>query len=368
MAIALFKKLPNKKLHPNFVSLSTEPFAPAKAMMREIAETMHDPDGNFVEQFQTTGFDARTFELFLQAMFTELGYNIARDHDRPDFILSRDGFEVAVEAVTANPRKNAPGHPYQFAPAARTPEEMAAYIRHELPIRLGSPLFSKLNKRYWDLPHVARKPLVLAIQDFHAPGSLMSSSTALSQYLFGIETKWFHDEKGELVVFGSEVDDHIHDLKRIPSGFFMQPGAENITGVLFSNTGTVGKFNRMGQQGRHRSHSIRMFRMGTHYRWDPNATQANAFLYEIPDPKLTETWREGTVFIRNPTALYPLPDEFFGAGAEEDLVDGRIVPTFAERFHPYMSATPSFPSRAPRHLVDMTVQEMFAPILAAFPD
>jgi hypothetical protein len=30
-----------------------------------------DPDGNFIEQFQTTGFDARLWELYLFAMFCE---------------------------------------------------------------------------------------------------------------------------------------------------------------------------------------------------------------------------------------------------------------------------------------------------------
>jgi len=34
-----------------------------------------DTDGNFVEQFQTTAFDACIWELYLFATFTELGYS-----------------------------------------------------------------------------------------------------------------------------------------------------------------------------------------------------------------------------------------------------------------------------------------------------
>ena len=33
-----------------------------------------DVDGNFVQQFQSTGFDARLWELYLYALFTEQGY------------------------------------------------------------------------------------------------------------------------------------------------------------------------------------------------------------------------------------------------------------------------------------------------------
>jgi hypothetical protein len=51
------------------------------------------------------------------------------------------------------------------------------------PIRLGSALYSKLQKRYWDLPHVAGKPLVFAIQDFPEPESLYHRSASLWQDL-----------------------------------------------------------------------------------------------------------------------------------------------------------------------------------------
>ncbi|RWJ58980.1 MAG: hypothetical protein EOR33_31850 [Mesorhizobium sp.] len=66
-------------------------------MIDEIAEKLVDVDGNFVEQFQSTGFDARTFELFLNTMFAEQGHEVVRDYDRPDFLLRRDGIEVFVE-------------------------------------------------------------------------------------------------------------------------------------------------------------------------------------------------------------------------------------------------------------------------------
>ncbi|MFA4839875.1 MAG: glycosaminoglycan attachment protein, partial [Candidatus Neomarinimicrobiota bacterium] len=54
-----------------------------------------------------------------------------------------------------------------------------------MPIRFGSPLYSKLQKRYWDLPHVTGHPLVFAIADFHDDQSMLWSSTSLIDYLYG---------------------------------------------------------------------------------------------------------------------------------------------------------------------------------------
>src|SRR3546814_15734503 len=81
-----------------------------------------DADGNFIEQFQTTGFDPRLWELYLFATFNELGY--ARDSAVavPDFILTGLPGRLAIEANTANPPgRVAPPPPNPTTPAALTP-------------------------------------------------------------------------------------------------------------------------------------------------------------------------------------------------------------------------------------------------------
>lgn len=143
---------PDSDLHPQFLKTRDDPkMAPARATLNEIAATMHDPDGNFVERFQTHGFDARTLEIYLHALFTEGGHTIDRSHDRPDFLLTRDRLTVAVEAVTANPTPGKHYQPYELFPAAgpKTKEEVFQHLKHEVAVKLGSPLYSKLQKRYW---------------------------------------------------------------------------------------------------------------------------------------------------------------------------------------------------------------------------
>lgn len=342
---------PEEALHPQFKNLRDSPhFEPAREMLRKTWGEMHDPDGNFVEQFQTTGFDSRTFELFLYEMFKECGHTIDRSHKYPDFLLKNDGVEAAIEAVTANPSGEAGKiTPYEHEPVPLKGQALMDYFRHEVAIRFGSPLYSKLKKKYWEKPHIKGKPLVFAIETFHAAGSLGLSYSGLSNYLFGVSQTWYHDEKGELVIVGEEVKEHRSGLKVIPSGFFNQPNAENVSAVLFANTGTMAKFNRMGLQAGYAKDTVRMLRYGTCYNWQPNAAKPELFLFEIGNPDDgEETWWEGTVLIKNPNALHKLPDEWLGAGAEDDLVDGKPVATFRPPcFLPYMSWTETFKGDTP---------------------
>jgi hypothetical protein len=335
-------------------------------MMREIYADFDDPDGNFLEQFQTTGFDARTFELYLFALFREQGWAVDRSHPQPDFCLKKSNVDIFVEATTAN--QPGPGiKPYTLATPERPTAELQAYLANEVPIRLGSPLFSKLQKRYWELPHVACHPLIFAIESFHGAGSLSHTSSSLASYLFGIKQHWYHDNKGNLIITPDQIASHRIPGKEIPSGFFFQPDTEHISAVLFSNSGTAPKFNRMGHEGAFRSDGVRMIRYGTCYRDDSNSPLPAPFLYEVGDGEGRETWREGTVLIHNPNAELPIPAGMLGAGAERRLDNGRIVVQVAEPFHPYESLTLNFPGDIPTPRLQKIADQLNAKLTELFP-
>ena len=58
--------VPPDKQHLYFSKLSKEDaFIPAKAVINELMPHFTDIDGNFVEQFQSTGFDSRLWELYI---------------------------------------------------------------------------------------------------------------------------------------------------------------------------------------------------------------------------------------------------------------------------------------------------------------
>lgn len=371
MTVDLFSPLvADELLHPSFRTLRDAPhYAPARGLIRELQTGFVDPDGNFVEQFQTAGFDARTFEFFLYAMFKAAGMEVDRSHHRPDFVLRKGGLEVGVEAVIAAVPSNAGIKPYLALPNPRTPEELEEHRRNSLPIRIGSPLFSKMQKRYWEDDHLKGKPFVIAFEDFHEPGSLGMSSTTLGNYLFGLRQRWYHEADGTLVITGEDVAQHKVGAKEIPSGFFKQPGAENVSGILFANTGTVTKFNRMGQEGDYRSDDVRMIRLGACYRHDPNASMPSGFLYEVGNPdEDSETWSEGTVFFHNPNALHPLPQGWIGASADERLEEGRPLTEFRQPFHPYWSNTQMFPGHASNRVLQRFCDETVRGLRQMYPD
>jgi hypothetical protein len=163
------------KLHPYFKILLEDPGrAPARAIFKEIGPWLAPSDPHFVSEFQFTQFDQRLWELYLWATFRELGFDI-KQPEAPDFLCQGPGVEFTVEATTVNPSKDGP---LAVHPEPKTPEEMREFLAHYMPMKFGSSLTSKLNKKnnagesYWERGETANKPFILAIADFHMPASM----------------------------------------------------------------------------------------------------------------------------------------------------------------------------------------------------
>jgi hypothetical protein len=217
-------------------------------------------------------------------------------------------------------------------------DELLVYLAEELPIRLGSPLYSKLTKDYPSLPHVTGLPFVLALECFSTEDALFLSEDVITTYLYGVRTRGTPREDGPLEILYERVDEHRIGDKVIPSGFFFQEGTESISAVLFSNSGTVAKFGRMAYQGGVRGEVLTMIRRGTRYVHDANAAEPAQFAYEVGTR--WESWGEGLVMIHNPNAARTLPDEVLPDAAHYRLEAGRIT-TVAPPFHAFMSQTVS---------------------------
>jgi hypothetical protein len=331
--------VPAESVHPSFKTLRTmEGSCCARGMLDNIYQSFEDPDGNFVEQFQTTGFDARFFELYLFAYFSRSGYEIDRSHPNPDFLITRDGLTVAVEATTVNPPTSGVLKDYGKTIADLSPQEMREYMRNELPIRFGSPLFSKLSKRYWDLPHCRAKPFVLAIEAFHDSDALGRPDNALMAYAFGITTTGSWDDDGILNIATAEIEEHSLGPKTIPSNFFAQPDAEHVSAIVFTNSGTQAKFSRMGYHHGIDCDEVEITRWGFCYTPDLNAIDPTFFSYNLDEPPLVESWGQGLVVMHNPRCHHPLPRDFFVDAIPAYVDDGQIA-TEHRSWHPYTSKT-----------------------------
>ena len=296
-----------EKLHPYFRYLVEEPrFEAARNLIEEIIYTFTDPDGNFIRDFQTSGFDSRLWEIFLYVYLHESGFKIDRSFNAPDYVVERFNQIICIEAVTVNPSRHK-----QDLPEPTSQEELDERLRHYMPIKFGSPLYSKLNKKYWEKEHVCGKPLVIAIHDYHQTGSMVWSRTALSDYLYAKRIRLTKDSNGNSSIVKEDIDFHEYEGKRIPSGFFKLPETENISAVLFTNSATITKFNRMGKLAGLGSQAIKMIRVGKLFDPDPEAFEPVPFSIDIDHPSYRETWSESIVMFHNPNALYPVEPALF---------------------------------------------------------
>jgi hypothetical protein len=327
-----------KRLNKTFESVSRSlGYSPAREIIAAMMYYFEDPDGNFVEQFQTTGFDARVWELYLFAALHELGFAFDRSFTAPDYLCNGLNGRFFVEAVTVNPTLlNGVG--IECGPP-QDRVEFQHYVEEYLPIKFGSALYSKLKRRYWELPHVAGSPIVLAIQDFHFPHSMAWSEPYIAPYLYGKRYTAKQDEAGTLVVEPKTVSQHSWGDKVIPSGFFFQPGAEHISAVLTNSQGTLSKFNRLGFIAGFGSRFVEMTRVGTHYVHDPNAARSAPFTQQVHSTAFSETWVEGMNVYHNPKAMVPLPPQMLPTAAHHRLTDTGMLGSVIPEFHPFGSET-----------------------------
>jgi hypothetical protein len=329
------QRAPDTKLNPRFRRLADEEdYSAAKSLVRELMHWHEDVDGNFVEQFQTTGFDARMWELYLFATLAEAGLQVEHPRPAPDILAKGIHGEFTIEATTINPTTGSSDTP----PIPTNAADMAAYIRHYLPIRYAGPLTTKLAKKYWTRDAARGKPLVLAIQDFHAPLSMTYSYPALPMYLYGVTHTPHRDSARRLIIEATPIANHRWGTKDVPSGFFSLPDAENVSAVVFNNSGTLNKFNRMGVGAGFGAANITLIRRGT--LWDPNPDSSTPTPFEeVIGEGNPETWVEGMDVFHNPNALYPFDTEHLAGAAHHRIRPDLQIETFCRGRKPMTSGT-----------------------------
>lgn len=329
------------KLNPNFRRMTNEEnLSPALEIIEPMMRWHNDVDGNFVEQFQTSGFDQRVWELYLFAVFNELNFEINSSVNVPDFLAHSIFGSVAVEAATVGPTKD--GKKIIPPPPIDTEEDRLRYLHDYMPIKFGSVLYSKMKKKYWDSEQVANVPFLIAIHDFSSPQSMVHTRSALERYVFGYEHKFEKDEAGVLRILPKKIAEHTWGKKVIPSGFFNLPDSENVAGIVFSNSGTVSKFNRMGILNGFGSGRVVSIRQGTMVNHDPNATLPKFFSVLVNADGYEESWVEGLSVLHNPNALRPLDPDLLPGAAHLFLQDDGNVVSYTPDFFPLESVTRNF--------------------------
>jgi hypothetical protein len=312
-----------ERLHQFFRLLATgDEFSAARKLIEIMMRWYEDCDGNFVEQFQTTGFNARIWELYLYATLIEAGCVVTRPDPAPDYLAISLRGAIAVEATTINPTVD--DGQIVPTPKPQTKEEIDDYVRNYLPLRFAGPLKRKLRKRYWEYPEIAEIPLTIAIQDFHDDLSMTYSGSALQSFLYGLES--VGSEAGEDSVGENlrEVASHQWQGRETESGFFNFPESENVSAVLFNSSGTLSKFNRMGVRIGFGSPNVILKHSGLRIRCDYDVSIEQPFS-DIVTVDYPEHWIDGMDVFHNPNAIHPLdPSILPGAAHHHLLSEGNI--------------------------------------------
>jgi hypothetical protein len=327
-----------ERLHADFLKvISAAEFSPARGIIKPMMRWHEDLDGNFVEQFQSTAFDQRIWELYLFALLTELGYVLDQTSPIPDFVAGGLNGQLAIEAVTVGPTRN--GSTIVPPPPTDTPEQMDAYLNEYMPIKFGSPLFSKLKKEYWKHDRVRDIPLVFAVADFSSSGSMVYTRSALERYLYGYAVDTNVDAAGEATHRPRKLVEHRWGEKVIPSGFFDIPEAENVSAVISTTAGTISKFNRIGLMSGFGDGDVLMIREGTCIDRDPNASSPLIFEAIVNADGYRESWVEGLNVYHNPRARVPLPEYLMQGAAHHHCDAEGNWTTSSPPFHPLASTT-----------------------------
>ena len=319
-----------KPANPMFSHLArSQRLSPARELIKAMVYYFDDPDKNFVEQFQTTGFDARVWELYLFAAFHEQSFAFDRDEPAPDFNLTGLGGKFFLEAVTINPTivdgKN-------IETGLPTDEALRKdYLDNYVPIKYGTALVKKLKRKYWEKPHVADKPLVFAIQDFHYPRSMVWSEAHLMPYLYGQTSSTLLDKTGKHST-GQIVNikEHKWGTRTMTSNFFGLPEAENISAVLTSSQGTLQKFNRMGCIAHFGLPLKDVVRFGTAVVSRDDGPCIIKFCEDVCQDDYKENWSEGMNVYHNPNAINPLPHQALPLAAHHFVKGSEIINVLPE--------------------------------------
>lgn len=297
-------------------------------MLNQLYLALPNPDPNWASDCQTGNFHTRLWEAHLLASFREQGLLVTQGYQSPDFLVSSGrGGEAWVEAVTANPVER---YEHYGAEPVEPPEDSRERTLGSAAVRFAKTIRSKLDKKYDALPHVVGKPFVIALADFHAPGSMLWSREALVSYLYGFFAH-IVERDGIQVAEAEEVKCLLGDSE-VPAGLFRLEKNANLSAVIFSNACSISKLSRVGISAGALLDGYRYIRIGEFFDRTPGALRGIPFSLDVSSaeyralwpPYMYEPWSAEIEVFHNPLARHPIPDEMFPEVTHWREVNGEI--------------------------------------------
>jgi hypothetical protein len=280
-----------------------------------------DRDGKLIQEFQVS-FNSVFWEIYLFAVFKAYGFELDWSNRSPDFSVTSGINQFTIEAVTANAAEEKSNEWEKVY----SPNDFAGFnidtLNKEAMVRLLNSIHSKHRryKAYYEtMPHVQRRPFVVAIGPFEQPFFNHQYNRAIRAVLYdqyldepaytANPEKYQNGPPNVSLNFIQKANGSDIEL-----GMFNDDRMQEISAVIFSCTATWGKVNALAPE----SPSYHII--------------VNSFWYSEPFGELIqklgtpsevgETITDGLQVYHNPYALYPLsPDIFRRKGVVQEYYD-----------------------------------------------
>lgn len=280
-----------------------------------------DRDGKLIEEFQIS-FNSVFWEIYLFAVFNAYGFKLDWTNCSPDFAITSGINQFTVEAVTANAATKSLNEWDRIY----SPQDFASFnidkLNKEAMIRLSNSIHSKHFKykaNYEIMPHVKRRPFIVAVGPFEQPFFNHQYNRAIRAVLYNqyIDEPAFtaNPEKYPNGPPCVKLDFVSKDNgSEIELGVFNDDRMREISAVIFSSTATWGKVNALAPES------------PNHHTIINSCWYSEPFGYPIQKngtpTEIGETITDGLQVYHNPYALYPLsPDIFRRKGVVQEHYD-----------------------------------------------
>lgn len=298
--------VPKDKWHDNYARVMSSIMSEEREVLKRWAEGILDRDNKMVKEFQRT-FNSSFWEIYLYALFRDLGCQLDQSHSSPDFFVSGGplGMFTAEAVISSNPEKGTKESEWD---PERLPAPRDAILDLAC-LRLCQAIISKHDKwkkNYSKEEHAKGKPFVVCVAPFEQPWASLQGTEAIDRVLFqGVRR--VVAAPGEctppLLMTRS---DKVFKKSQTPVelGLFTNEKYSEISAVLFSSLATWGKVRAMAEGDRR------------HLMFQSIRYQNDEILETLETGEAySESIVDGANLFINPFAENPIDEElFFEAG------------------------------------------------------
>jgi hypothetical protein len=296
--------------------LSDPECAPERAVLSDWAAGFVDRDGKFVLEFQTT-YEACHWELYVHAVLKELGASIDFSYHAPDFVVSKGGDSLTIEATISAPSQG--GAPAYGSGVYSIPDDFNE-LNQQAALRICNSFTTKVKKyrsSYGQLAHVRDKPFVLALAAFDRPHPQLAVNRPIFLSLYGE----YYDEEATIESGADALIQYpLEEVEKrpgttVPVGLFRTDEYSEVSAVVFSPVATWGKVRALADKPDGKMIFVT-------YR--PQSNTLLPLVQKTLKRDYVEHLLDGLYVFHNPYADVPLDPHVFGhARVAQYVVDPR---------------------------------------------